>query len=467
MKKGLVRLSMQALLGMGLAVLLLVPTQALAGDWPQFHGDPQHTGYSASPAPHTAHLLWESPEIGAVDASSLAIAEGKVFVNCGTSLVCLDETSGSVLWSQPIVGGNSWGSWAGPAYDDGRVFISGSMVYAFNAADGAPLWTYDLPHDACNGGPLAVAGRVYASDWDGHHYYCLDAATGALLWSFDVGSGYAQGVPAFYDDGAEGRIFLTSWSSPGGHVWCLNAATGDLIWHGVTPLDTCGSPTIAEGKVWVTTYNFSGFGSLLAFDINDLGGDGIGDIVWGPISIERTNSTPAYWNGKIYVSGGCYGFSNEGERTYCIDIATESILWQTPVEWGVGNWTCSVAVADGLVFSGKPAPGGAMAFDYEAIYALDAVTGAEIWHYDHGGASPSVANGRVFTVAEGKIWAFQDATAPAWDVNGDGSVNVLDMVQVGLHFGESGTPGWIREDVNADGAVNVLDLVTVGLHFGE
>lgn len=461
-----------AFMAMVIALILFLPivSEALADDWPQFHKDPQHTGYSPSTAPHTNHLLWESADIGAVDASSVVSAEGKVFVNCGSSITALDELTGVVLWSQPIVGGNSWGSWAGPAYDSGKVFISGDKVYAFDAATGTPLWAFDLPNDACNGGPMAVNGRVYAGDWDGHHYYCLDAnsadPTGTLLWSFDMGGGYAQGVPAYYDDGGDGRIYLTGWGYGGGHVYCLNATTGALIWHGMTPLDTCGSPMIADGRVWVTTYNFSGFGSILAFDVNDPGGDGLGDVVWGPIQIERTNSTPAYSNGRIYVSGGCYGYSNEGERTYCIDVATQTILWQTPVELGVGNWTCSVAVADGLVLVGKPAQGGPMAFDYQAIYALDAATGAEVWHYDHGGASPAVINGRVFTVAEGKVWAFEDPSCPAWDVNQDGVTNYLDMIRVGNRYGESGSAGWIREDVNADGTVNYLDMILIGNHYG-
>ena len=47
------------------------------------------------------------------------------------------------------------------------------------------------------------------------------------------------------------------------------------------------------------------------------------------------------------------------------------------------------------------------------------------------------------------------------DVNGDGHVNALDLVLVGQHFGESGTPGWIPEDINVDGFVDVLDIILI------
>jgi hypothetical protein len=52
------------------------------------------------------------------------------------------------------------------------------------------------------------------------------------------------------------------------------------------------------------------------------------------------------------------------------------------------------------------------------------------------------------------------------DVNGDGHVNVLDMILVGQHWGETGTPGWIPEDVNKDGVIDVLDLIVIGQNWG-
>jgi hypothetical protein len=53
----------------------------------------------------------------------------------------------------------------------------------------------------------------------------------------------------------------------------------------------------------------------------------------------------------------------------------------------------------------------------------------------------------------------------AWDINMDGSVNVLDMTLISQDIGQTGTPGWIREDVNNDGVINILDLVLIGQHW--
>ncbi len=52
-----------------------------------------------------------------------------------------------------------------------------------------------------------------------------------------------------------------------------------------------------------------------------------------------------------------------------------------------------------------------------------------------------------------------------WDVNADGTVNILDLVQVANQFGESGEG--LAGDVNMDSQVNILDLVQVASYFGK
>ena len=52
-----------------------------------------------------------------------------------------------------------------------------------------------------------------------------------------------------------------------------------------------------------------------------------------------------------------------------------------------------------------------------------------------------------------------------WDLNADGTVNILDLVAVANQFGESGEG--LSGDVNMDGEVNILDLVQVASYFGK
>ena len=55
------------------------------------------------------------------------------------------------------------------------------------------------------------------------------------------------------------------------------------------------------------------------------------------------------------------------------------------------------------------------------------------------------------------------AEVPAWDVNEDGIVNILDLVTTHEQFGQKGDQ--LSGDVNDDGIVNILDLVTVSAHL--
>ena len=49
------------------------------------------------------------------------------------------------------------------------------------------------------------------------------------------------------------------------------------------------------------------------------------------------------------------------------------------------------------------------------------------------------------------------------DINDDGAVNVLDLIELLLDFGTAGSG---PTDITADGTVNVLDLIDLLLAFG-
>ena len=53
------------------------------------------------------------------------------------------------------------------------------------------------------------------------------------------------------------------------------------------------------------------------------------------------------------------------------------------------------------------------------------------------------------------------------DIDGDGMVNVLDLVALLICFGQPSSPNCVEEDINCDGVVNVLDLIALLLVFGQ
>jgi hypothetical protein len=56
---------------------------------------------------------------------------------------------------------------------------------------------------------------------------------------------------------------------------------------------------------------------------------------------------------------------------------------------------------------------------------------------------------------------------PNWDINKDGTCNILDLILVSNHYNETGQDGWIREDVDNNGLVKLEDLMKVIEHYYE
>ncbi|MGV8126915.1 MAG: PQQ-binding-like beta-propeller repeat protein [Methanothrix sp.] len=362
-----------------------------AGDWPQFHLDAAHIGASDFGAPLSNETAWISQDIGAQEGSSVAIADGRVLVNCVENLVCLDQLSGEVLWNASFEARPDicqvWG--ASPVYSDGKVFLSALKTICLNASDGELLWSYAHPtgKGAVDGGPAVADGRVLTSDWDGHHYYCLDEETGNELWRFTV-QGNAQSTPAI----SGSRVVLSGWEwGLGGRVYCLNLDNGTEIWNLSTENSPCGSAALSKDTAYLTTYNFEGDGDVLSLSLQN------GSLLWKE-SIARTDCTPALAPGRIYVCGGTDGYSDKA--TYCLDAQTGELIWKTTADEGIGEWRCSPAYADGLLYVGRTEN-----MNYTTLYALNASTGEAVWSYPAGGSSPAIAGGMVFTIGQGRVHA--------------------------------------------------------------
>lgn len=448
------------------------PTPVPSGaSWPQFHNDVTNSGFTSDIAPGTDTLLWSSPDVGAVDSSSVVVAQGMVFVNGNKRFSALNMSDGSIVWQVPVAGdAEGTGSWSSPAYADGMVFLQADVPRW--AANGTPAWTSgSLPWDT-DGSPTIVDGIVVSGDWEGAwyqtnvvgngyagdayngHYFAFNETTGQQLWMFNASYsgpgpfsyGDVQGTPA-YDNG---KFFLTSWSyngDPSGVVYCVQASTGHLIWQANLPgkSNTCGSPTVSNGTVYVTTYNFFGDGELYALSESD------GSILWSQ-GVRRTDGTPAVAYGNVYVSGGYQA----GYQTYAFNATTGDPVWSTSPSLQIGGWTASVAVADGKVYVGalSSIASGGSGFGYAGVYCLDAYTGNVIWSDPRGGSAPAIANGTLFTIANSKVYAYKD-NAPVLPVANFSANVTLGAIPLTVEFTDNSTnaTSWAW-DFNNDGVVD-------------
>lgn len=362
------------------------------GDWPQFHFNPQHLGYGTSTAPRSNITAWISEDIGAQPGSSVSVAEGKAFVNCISNITCLDQKSGKVLWIFPFNASGDFAFGFTPVYSRGRVFFTSNKTYCLNATDGSEVWSFSQPTGkfAIDGSPTIVDGRAVVSDWDGHHYYCLDEDTGAELWNFTV-EGNAQSTPAI----DQGKVIFGGWDwGMGGKIYCADIENGSEIWNLTAENSPCGSATIHNETVYMATYNFEGDGDLLALSLDN------GTVLW-KAGISPTDSTPVVVNERVYLCSGCEGFSKL--VTYCFDANRGNLIWSTSAEENIGDWRCSPAYAEGLLFAGRP-----KFIEYAGTFALNATTGDIVWSYPEGGSSPSLADGMLFTIGGGRVYAFSD-----------------------------------------------------------
>ncbi len=436
---------------LALCSLTVMPVLAQGTAWEQFHRDDTNSGCTTATTQGSGDIRWFTGDIGAVTSSSPVVANGKVFVYCNDRLRCLDESTGDELWSR-LLEASSMSSWSSPAYHLGRVFIaSESKVYCFNEEDGTDGWAapFEIPAGViCNSSVTLAENKVFLGDWTNGIYYCLNEADGAELWHFQRGSepyGNAYSSPAV----AGGRVFFglaPAWGEDEPQVvYCVSVDESgpidedDAIWES-DPLDygVCGSVAVGSDTIYAATYNFGGDGSLYAFNVED------GSIKWQR-TIYRTNSTPTLdeVNGRVYVSGGTPGYG--ALATYCFD-ADGNELWQMD---DIGGWTCSAAVADRvLVGNLKDVWSGAGGY---GTCALDPETGDIIWSSLYGGSSPAVAGGVVFTIAQGRVYAFGTPAASLPDL-------VLTEMEL-PNYVEDGAANTITTVVKNEGPGMATDLV--------
>ena len=74
--------------------------------------------------------------------------------------------------------------------------------------------------------------------------------------------------------------------------------------------------------------------------------------------------------------------------------------------------------------------------------------------------------GRIITDGPHEVLLTIEGQLAVGDVNRDGEVNILDMIQVAGYLGEDASAN-PEVDVNGDGVVSILDLIVVASHLGE
>ncbi len=245
-------------------------------------------------------------------------------------------------WTVSIEGSNKRERLASPpVVADNRLFVVDTQgaVNAFAADTGSKLWSTPTVKDKENrlarfgGGVSADGGQVYATNGVGD-VVAFDAATGTETWRIRPG-GPLRGSPTV----ANGNIYVLSQDN---QIFALNQATGAVLWTASASPESQGvfgvaAPASAQGTVVV---GFSS-GELNAYRYEN------GDTLWADVlsrssistsvsSISDIDAEPVIDQGRVFAVG-------QGGRMVAIDMSSGSRIWEQNIAgiatpWVAGEW---------------------------------------------------------------------------------------------------------------------------------
>ena len=298
---------------------------------------------------------------------------------------------------------------ADPVVAGGRVFtLDAEATVAAHDLGGAPLWSRDLTpgadnaSDASGGGLATAGGRVYATSAFGE-LVALDAATGGLVWRQRLPAP-VTGSPTV----ADGTVYVVAEDSSG---WAVDAATGKVRWSvpgTPSPSSVVGGPgpTVA-GRLALLPYPSGQIAAVLRESgvpvwTGDVLGRRLGEVY---ATVTGITADPVVVGPTVYAG-------NPTGRVVALDTATGEARW-TAAEGALNP----VVVAGGAVF---------LVSDRAELVRLDAGSGARVWGvqlpdfvdprprkrkavYAHYG--PVLAGGRLLVAStDGALRAFDPAS---------------------------------------------------------
>jgi outer membrane protein assembly factor BamB len=230
---------------------------------------------------------------------------------------------------------------APPVVANGRVFTIDTLgtVRAFDAKTGAVVWASQTPTEkggekSLYGGGLAYdQGRLYATNGIGY-VAALDERNGGIIWKVRPG-GPLRGSPTV----ANGSVYVMSQDN---QIFSLKSGDGSTNWSQAASLEIAGvfgsgSPAVGQGTV---VAGFSS-GELNAYRYEN------GRMVWQD-ALQRTSirtsvstlndidADPVIDNGQVIAVG-------QGGRMVALDILTGQRQWELNIAgidtpWVVGDW---------------------------------------------------------------------------------------------------------------------------------
>ena len=394
-------------------VLATVATLALIGgqlsiSYAKVAASPASLTLSSSDAPQTASVILYGAGYGANEGVTIYLDKNEV------ALVGADS-SGNFTYSFTVPGsaksGQHWLSAEGrtsEAFAQASLWVRSDWTGMHNDAkrrgfqpyenDLSPtnvdqmdaLWEYRAYYKV-ESSPAIVGGVAYIGSTDGN-LYALNPVTGDKLWSFHAKYDYDNNLGnAIYSSPViwNGIVYFGDHN---GRLYAVSTVTHKELWHYRTRGSVDSSPVVGNGFVYVGASDKS----IYAFNALT------GQRKWIFVTKGAVNASPAL-DFKNHASicndehnADCHpDVVYEGSRdgnVYALDGITGEQIWKHKI----GGAANSPTVAYGVVYVGST---------NHSVYALTSSTGTQRWAYTTGGAvdtTPAVVDNSVYIGSDDK-----------------------------------------------------------------
>jgi len=342
---------------LAMVLVLVCATLAAGADWPNYRG-PTHDGVSTE----RINKNWTGPMTNAVwltyltnGLTSLTVGDGQVYtqVEADTDAdglgdkeycVALSATDGAMLWATEVdsapymhpyggVGSTDDGPRSTPVLAYGSVYVLSSYLnlYRLSAADGAVIWSTNLP--ASFGGsvipwenaasPVIENGLIFVNaNSPTASLMAFNATNGALVWRAQ-NEAMTQSTPVLATINGVRQLI---WATQSGLV-SVNPQTGALLWKATHPFGYTTSigtsPTVCSNYVFLTAnYTMSAYAVQII----------LSNSVQVPGQRWANTTQRSHWSTPVCYQGALYGNfypDNEDGQLRCVDVATGATRWGT------------------------------------------------------------------------------------------------------------------------------------------
>lgn len=249
------------------------------------------------------------------------------------------------IWNVSIAGSTPRARLAAPpVVQDGKLFVidAQARVIAMDAKTGARLWQSELPSKGNGrslfGGGVSVAGdRVFVTTGVGD-VAALDVATGALTWKKRPG-GPLRGSPTL----ANGHVYVMSQDN---QLYALNQSDGETQWSESGTVEITGvfgvaAPAAGQGTV-IAGYSSGELSAYRYENGRSLWGDALSrtSISTSVAALADIDADPVIDRGRVFAIG-------QGGRMASYELVSGQRLWEINVS-GIstpavaGEWVFAV-----------------------------------------------------------------------------------------------------------------------------